>query len=157
MWGAPRHSLRLVRTSTARLRLGERGSAAYRAFVRGASDRRLELTIGSHGGLRMLMAQVAARVPGFAVKFAGELQCDLRRSDGSFSTWTIDTRSGRAVARAGPAERPALTARLSVADFVRMTAGELDPGNALLDGRLDLSGDFSVVTRLGARFGFPLG
>ena len=30
-----------------------------------------------------------------------------------------------------------------------MTAGELDAGNALLDGRLDLSGDFSVVTRLG--------
>ena len=99
------------------------------------------------------MAQVAARVPGFAVRFAGELQCDLRRTDGTLSTWTIDTRSGRAIARSGPAEAPALTVRLTVADFVRMTAGELDPGSALLDGRLDLSGDFSVVTRLGMIFG----
>ena len=135
------------------MRIGERGSAAYRSFVRGASDRRLELTLGSRAGLRMLMAQVAARAPGIAVKFAGELQCDLARSDGSVSTWTIDTRSGRAIARSGPAERPALTARLTVADFVRMTAGELDPGSALLEGRLDLAGDFSVVTRLSALFG----
>jgi hypothetical protein len=138
-----------VRTSAARVRLGERGSAAYRSFVRGSSDRRLELTIGSRAGLRMLMAQVAAQVPGFALRFAGELQCDLVRGDGRLSTWTIDTRSGRALARSGPADAPALTARLSVADFVRMTAGELDPGNALLDGRLDLKGDFSIVRLLG--------
>ena len=129
--------------------MNERGAAAYRSFVRSADDRRLERTVGSRAGLRMLMAQVAARVPGFAAKLGGELQCDLRRNDGSVSTWTLEMRGDRVVARAGPAHAPLLTARLSLADFVRMTAGELDPGNALLDGRLDLSGDFSVVTRLG--------
>lgn len=130
-------------------RAAARGTRAYRSFVRGASDRRLELTAGSRAGLRMLMSQVAARVPGFAAKLGGQFQIDLRRSDGTVTTWTLEARGDRIVARAGQARAPLLTARLSVADFVRMTAGELDPGNALLDGRLDLAGDFSVVTRLG--------
>jgi len=87
------------------------------------------------------------------VTFAGELQCELRRIDGTLRIWTIDTRSGRAVARPGAADAPALKARLTVADFVRIAGGELDAGRALLDGRLDLAGDFSVVTRLGDLFG----
>ena len=133
-------------------RLSDRGTRAFKSFVRGAGDRRLERTIGSHVGLRLLFDQVAQRVPAFAISFAGELQCDLRRSDGTLTVWTIDTRSGSAVARRGVAEQPAVTARLTVADFVRITAGQLDAGTALLDGRLDLAGDFSVVTRLGGLF-----
>jgi putative sterol carrier protein len=122
--------------------------------VRSSSDRRLELTIGTRPGLAMLFDALAARMPAFALAF-GELQCDLRRSDGSLTVWTIDTRSGSAAARRGPAERPALTARLSVANFIRIAAGELDPGRAVLDGRLDFAGDFGVVTRLTSIFRSP--
>jgi hypothetical protein len=35
----------------------------------------------------------------------------------------------------------------------RFAAGELDPGRALLEGRLDLKGDFALATRLGEMFG----
>ena len=96
----------------------------------------------------MLFAQLAARLPAFATTFAGELQCDLHRSDGSTTSWTIESGPGRAIARRGPAKRPALTARLSVADMIRIAAGELDPGRAVLEGRLDFAGDFGVMNRL---------
>jgi putative sterol carrier protein len=57
------------------------------------------------------------------------------------------------LARPGPAAAPALVLRMSVADFVRMAGGDLDPGKALLTGRLDLEGDFDVAGRLGDMFG----
>ncbi len=139
----------LVSTARLQVRLRDRGTRGFRSFVRRSGDRRLERTIGSRMGLRIVFDRIAAGVPGFAVTFAGEFQCDLRRTDGSLRTWTIDTRSGRVIARRGVADSPLVTARLSVADFVRVVGGELDPGRALLDGRLDLAGDFSVVTRLG--------
>jgi putative sterol carrier protein len=37
--------------------------------------------------------------------------------------------------------------------FVRIAAGELDPARAMLDGRLEIEGDFVVVGRLGEMFG----
>jgi hypothetical protein len=133
-------------------RLGASGSRAFKTFVRNSSDRRLELTFGTRAGLRMLFAQLAVRVPAFAATLAGELQCDLRRGDGSLTVWSIDARSGRATVRQGPAARPALTARLSVADMIRIAAGELDPGRAVLEGRLDFAGDFGLMTRLTSLF-----
>jgi hypothetical protein len=36
-----------------------------------------------------------------------------------------------------------------------MAAQELDAGKALLTGRLDLEGDFSLAQRLGEMFGQP--
>ena len=69
------------------------------------------------------------------------------------SRWTIDASAGRARAREGAATSPAVTVKLTVADFVRMAALELDPGAALLDGRLDVAGDFAVASQLGEMFG----
>jgi hypothetical protein len=137
-----------VASSVIRARLGASGSRAFKSFVRTSSDRRLELTFGTRPGLQMLFTQLAARLPPIATAFAGELQCDLHRSDGSQTSWTIESRPGRAIARRGPAQRPALTARLSVADMIRIAAGELDPGRAVLEGRLDFAGNFGVMNRL---------
>jgi len=44
---------------------------------------------------------------------------------------------------------------MGVADFVRMAARELDPGRALMTGRLDIEGDSRVAMRLGEMFGAP--
>jgi putative sterol carrier protein len=44
---------------------------------------------------------------------------------------------------------------MGLADFLRMAAGDLDAGRALLTGRLDLAGDFSLAQRLGEMFGRP--
>ena len=63
----------------------------------------------------------------------------------------------RATARPGPASAPALTLKLAVADFVRIAGRDLDPGKALLVGRLELEGDFALAARLGEMFGAPAG
>ena len=76
-----------------------------------------------------------------------------RRSDGSLTSWTIEACRGERSPAAAWQRPPALTARLSVADVIRIAAGELDPGRAVLQVRLDFAGDFGVMNRLMALFG----
>ena len=130
------------------------GEAIFQRFVRRASDRRLEQTLGSDRGLRFVFAQMArAYRPERAGGWSGDIRYELTRSDGALRTWTVACGSDRARARAGDAPSPALTIRLGVADFLRVAAGELDPTKALLSGRLDLQGDFAVAMRLASMFG----
>ena len=99
------------------------------------------------------MAQ--AYEPEMAHGFTGELQYDLRRGDGRLVQWTVRVGSQQATVRPGPAAAPALTLKMTIADFLRMAAQDLDAGKALLTGRLDLEGDFSLAQRLGEMFGQP--
>ena len=69
--------------------------------------------------------------------------------------WAVEVGPQQATARPGPAAAPALTLKLTVADFLRMAARDLDAGKALLTGRLDLEGDFALAQRLGEMFGQP--
>ena len=139
--------------SRAATRAAER---AFQTFVRASSDARLERTAGSTRGLPLVFGVMArAYDPSRAPGFRGELECDLRRADGRRTPWTLTLDGERATARPGPARAPALTLRLTVADFQRLAAGELDAGRALLTGRLDLAGDFSLAQRLGEMFGRP--
>jgi putative sterol carrier protein len=132
------------------------GRQAFRAFVRRASDPRLERTAGSDVGLRLLFAAMArAYEPGAAQGFAGEIQYDLTRADGRIVHWIVNVDRDGATARAGRAAAPALTLAMGVPDFLRIAAGELDAGRALLTGRLDLAGDFSLAQRLAQMFGRP--
>jgi hypothetical protein len=132
------------------------GEAIFQRFVRRASDRRLERTLGSDRGLRFVFAQMArAYRPDRAGGWTGDIRYDLTRSDGAQRTWTVSCRPDGARARAGAAPGPALTIRLGVTDLLRVAAGELDPVKALLSGRLDLAGDFAVAMRLASMFGQP--
>jgi alkanesulfonate monooxygenase SsuD/methylene tetrahydromethanopterin reductase-like flavin-dependent oxidoreductase (luciferase family) len=136
--------------------VAERGERAFQAFVRRSDDRRLERTAGSDRGLRVLFAAMAqAYVPEAAGGFSGELQYRLTRSDGTVVDWTVALDGERAAVRPGPASAPALKLMLGVADFVRIAGRDLDPGKALLTGRLDLEGDLAVAARLGEMFGQP--
>jgi putative sterol carrier protein len=131
-----------------------RGEAALRAWVRDADDRTLERVLARGPGLRALFSGLArAYVPERSGGFEGELAYELRASDGSVRHWTIAVTRERASARPGHADDPALTLQLPLADVARFAAGELDPGRALLEGRLDLKGDFALATRLGEMFG----
>jgi SCP-2 sterol transfer family len=135
-------------------KLQERGLRAVRGFVRRSGDRRLERTLGSERGLARLFRGAAARFsPEHADGFTGEIQFDLRRSRGETSHWFITVAHDRATAHSGTTEGPALTADLAVADAIRILASELDVGTAILEGRLDLTGDFGVAMQLGAMFG----
>ncbi len=136
--------------------LAAHGERAFRAFVRRSDDRRLERTAGSARGLKVLFGAMAqAYQPDKAAGFSGELQYDLRRSDGELVSWTVALGPERATVRPGTAAAPVLTLKLGLVDFVRLAGGELDPGKALLTGRLDMEGDLAVAARLGEMFGQP--
>jgi putative sterol carrier protein len=133
-----------------------RGRRTLEAFVRRAGDARLERLAGSDAALKLIFAAMArAYEPDKAHGFAGELEFDLRRADGRVAHWTVSIDPRRATARPGPAAAPALTLELTVADFLRIAARDLDAGRAVLTGRLDLAGDFSLAQRLGEMFGRP--
>jgi alkanesulfonate monooxygenase SsuD/methylene tetrahydromethanopterin reductase-like flavin-dependent oxidoreductase (luciferase family)/putative sterol carrier protein len=133
-----------------------RGERAFRAFVARSPDARLERTAGSGRGLRVIFgAMVQQFRPEKANGFAGEIAYELRRADGRLSWWTVAVGSDGATVRPGPPSAPALTLRMTVSDFVRMAGRDLDPGKALLTGRMDLQGDFALATRLGEMFGQP--
>jgi alkanesulfonate monooxygenase SsuD/methylene tetrahydromethanopterin reductase-like flavin-dependent oxidoreductase (luciferase family)/putative sterol carrier protein len=144
------------RLDALRRRAKEIGQQAFVAFVRRASDDRLDQTAGSSRGLAVLFGAMAqAYEPEHAGGFTGDLQYDLRRGDGRVVLWTVTVGPQRAEVRPGPAPSPALTLSMRLADFLRMAAGDLDAGRALLTGRLDLAGDFSLAQRLGEMFGRP--
>ena len=77
------------------------------------------------------------------------------RSDGELVSWTVTLGPEGATVRPGAASAPALTLKLGVVDFVRLAGGDLDPGKALLTGRLDMEGDLAIAARLGEMFGRP--
>src|SRR5512133_3613683 len=144
------------RASRVQALLAGQGERAFRAFVRRSDDRRLERTAGSNTGLRVLFGAMAqAYEPDKAAGFSGELQYDLRRSNGQLVSWTVTLGPQGATVRPGAASAPALTLKLCVVDFVRLAGGDLDPGKALLTGRLDMEGDLAIAARLGEMFGQP--
>lgn len=135
---------------------GPRGLArrCLRSFIARADDRRLERTVCSGPGLRVLFTALErAYVPARAGDLDAEVAFVLRTADGRSRPWLLSITPQRARARPGVATAPALRVILTLADLARVAAAELDPGTALLTGRLDLEGDFELATRLGALFG----
>jgi putative sterol carrier protein len=140
-------------------RLQSGGEAAFAAFVRRSGDRRIERVVGSEAGLRVLFGGMARRfVPDKANGFEGEIEYALSTTDGGVKSWVVQVTGPpqpRANARPGRAGDPRLKLSVPLADFVRMAARDLDPGKALMTGRLVLEGDFAVATQLGEMFGEP--
>ncbi|MFL5819146.1 MAG: LLM class flavin-dependent oxidoreductase [Solirubrobacteraceae bacterium] len=138
-------------------RLAERGEAAVGAFVRRSDDRRLERTIGSQAGLRVVFAGMARRfAPERARGFEGDIQYELTpRNGGPPRQWVVSISDGRARAQPGRSTDPTVTIRMALGDFVRLVGGELEPGRALMAGQLEVDGDFSVAARIGEMFGEP--
>jgi putative sterol carrier protein len=62
---------------------------------------------------------------------------------------------GRGAARARPGAGRDATATLTmeVVDLGRMAAGRLNPGVAVVTGKLDMRGDLSLLLRLGSLLG----
>ncbi len=137
-------------------RLAAHGEAALGAFVRRADDRQLERTLGSEPGLRLIFAGMTRRFrPDRAGDFEGDVQYELTPTSGAPRSWVVSIGHGRASARPGRAAAPRVTIGMDMADFARLVARELDPGRALLEGRLRLQGDVMAASRLGEMFGEP--
>jgi hypothetical protein len=144
------------RGAAVRRALEARGELAFRAFVRRSDDRRLERTVGSDAGLKVIFGAMRQQyAPERAMGFTGDIVYELRTSGGKLKTWTVTCGAEHATARPGGASDPKLTIKISLADFVRIAGRDLDPGKALIGGKMDLEGDFSVAAKLGEMFGQP--
>jgi alkanesulfonate monooxygenase SsuD/methylene tetrahydromethanopterin reductase-like flavin-dependent oxidoreductase (luciferase family)/putative sterol carrier protein len=133
--------------------LQQAGEAAFAALVRGRSDSQLERTIGSSAGRRMMFKVLEqSYVPEKAAGFEGEILYELESSHGTHH-WTVRVDAERAVAEPRRALDPAVTMRTRLPVFIRIGARELNPARAMLDGELEISGDFAVAGRLAEMFG----
>jgi alkanesulfonate monooxygenase SsuD/methylene tetrahydromethanopterin reductase-like flavin-dependent oxidoreductase (luciferase family)/putative sterol carrier protein len=127
--------------------------SAFATLVRGRSDDQLDRLMGTGPGLRVIFKGMEnAFVPEKARGFSGEILYELRGSRGT-RPWTVSIDGERALAEEREANEPAVTLRADVPVFVRIAAGELDPAKAMLEGTLEIEGDFALVGRLGEMFG----
>ncbi len=139
--------------ASARELVARAGESGLAALVRNRSDAQLHRLFDRGPGLPIIFKGMErAFLPEKAKGFEGEVEYELRGRDGA-RTWTVRIAGGRAVARRGPAGDPAVTLRASVPDFVRMAAREAFPPKLLLEGALEIEGDFAVAGRLGEMFG----
>jgi putative sterol carrier protein len=130
----------------------QRGSFQRRAVAK-ASDKQLELTAGTKIGTRLLFKAMEKMYrPEKAGNFRGEIQLTLGTPHGD-EIWTLDCQGDRAVARRGEANEAKLRVGASLVDFIRIGTGNADPAAALIEGRLEVKGDFEAAAKLGEMFG----
>jgi putative sterol carrier protein len=138
--------------------LAERGERAFEAFVARSDDRRLERTLGTNPGLRVIFGAMAQRFdPSRAEGFEGAIQYELTDAGGGIKPWVLEIHGHRARARPGRGERPAVTLSVGLSDFLRIAGRDLEPGKALMLGAMRVEGDFGVLARLSEMFGRPSG
>jgi alkanesulfonate monooxygenase SsuD/methylene tetrahydromethanopterin reductase-like flavin-dependent oxidoreductase (luciferase family)/putative sterol carrier protein len=134
-------------------RLQDAGESAFAAFVRKRTDAQLERTLGSGPGMRLIFKGMErAFVPEKAQGFTGEVQYQLSGRNGGRS-WVVRIADGRAVAEQGTASNPVVTFKTSIPIFARLASQEMHPAKAMMEGQLEVSGDFEAAARLGEMFG----
>ncbi|HKP89564.1 MAG TPA: LLM class flavin-dependent oxidoreductase [Thermoleophilaceae bacterium] len=158
----PAYEMRAMRERTAAgsnggaslaTRVNRAAENAFAAFIRGRSDDQLDRLMGTSAGLRIAFGGMErAFVPENSGGFRGTIQWELEGSRGR-KTWHVAVDDGRARARPGAVEDPKVTMRMSVPMFARVLAREVDPAKAMLEGRLSVTGDFAVASRIGPMFG----
>jgi len=137
---------------------GPRGQSAraespLAPFVRGKSDEELSEAFGSDDAVQMIFAGMqAAFVPARAEGFSGAIQYELE-VNGSVHAWAMTITDGTARATPGRADTPKLIVRSTLPVFLRVAAGEINGGLALMEGKIALKGDLGVAARLGEMFG----
>jgi alkanesulfonate monooxygenase SsuD/methylene tetrahydromethanopterin reductase-like flavin-dependent oxidoreductase (luciferase family)/putative sterol carrier protein len=135
-------------------RLREAGESAFAAFVRGRSDAQLERTLGSGPGLRLMFKGMErAFVPEKARGFDGEAQYELTGSHNGTHEWIVRVGGNHVTVVPGRAAQPVVTLRMSVPVFARIAAQEMHPAKAMMEGQLQVEGDFEAAARLGEMFG----
>jgi putative sterol carrier protein len=135
-------------------RIRDAGESALGAFVRGRTDAQLSRTLGSGPGLRMMFKGMErAFIPEKANGFAGEVQYELSGTRNGQGEWVVRIEGDRATVAPGRAAQPLITMRMSVPVFARIAARELHPGKAMMEGQLELEGDFEAAARVGEMFG----
>jgi hypothetical protein len=132
------------------------GEAAFAALVRGRTDQQLHRLFDRGPGLPvMFKGMERAFEPERARGYEGEVQYELQGREG-MRRFVVKIADGRARASEGTAVEPAVTLRMGVPAFVRIAAREAYPPRLLMNGELEIEGDFEVAARLGEMFGAPI-
>lgn len=133
---------------------GRRSGAALATVLDRGSPAVVRWTVASEAAMLVVFRGMARSLKGAARSgdLRGDLQFDLVGPRGSRRAWTVSAGPTRAVARRGPSGAPTLVLRTTPDDLLRLVAGHLDAGDALLDGRLDLEGDLALAVRMGDLF-----
>ena len=142
----------------ARRSLQRRGQEALARFVRGASDEQLERRFGNQVAQRAIFTGMARQFePKLAFGFEGDIAYELAHHGDSKppARWTVRVRDDGASVLSGVAGAPAVTFRLSVPDFARLIAEEVDPQELLFAGRFEISVDLGLAMRVPEMFGAP--
>lgn len=156
----PRPNLSQVVTAArghARDAVRTRSQALLARQVRHAGEEQIDRRFGSPASQRVLFGAMARQFrPDMASGFEGRIGYELTRVGGGVDEWTMHVRGGKARAVHGPIEGdPDVRVRISLTDFVRVAAGTLNPGAALLDGRIVFEGNLQVALRHSEMFGGP--
>jgi hypothetical protein len=142
----------------ARRSLRQVGVRALAKLVHGASDEQLEGRFGNDFAQRAIFNGMARQFePKFAQGFEGDIAYELVHHGNSRppSRWTVRVQDDEAVVVPGRGGSPAITFRLSVPDFARLAAEEIDPQRLLFAGRFSVEGDLNLATRVPEMFGAP--
>ena len=142
----------------ARRSLEKQGQEAVARLVRGASDEQLERRFGNPLAQRAIFAGMVRQFdPRFAFGFEGDILYELDHAGNGKPTarWTIRIEDSRATALPGRNGDPAVRLKLSIPDFARLIAEEVDPQELFFSGRFHVEGDFQVISRLPEMFGQP--
>jgi alkanesulfonate monooxygenase SsuD/methylene tetrahydromethanopterin reductase-like flavin-dependent oxidoreductase (luciferase family) len=142
----------------ARRSLQRGGQGALARLVRGASDAQLERRFGSDFAQRAVFTGMARQFePKFAFGFEGDIAYELAHygNGKTPSRWTVRVRDGAAAVVPGIEGSPAITFKLSVPDFARLIAEEVEPQELLFSGRFGVDGDLTLATRVPEMFGAP--
>ncbi|MER6948657.1 LLM class flavin-dependent oxidoreductase [Nonomuraea sp. NPDC000554] len=89
--------------------------------------------------------------PARAAGFRGLIEFRL----GPRATWTVAISGDRARARPGHARNARLTLSMPAADLLRILAGTSNPAALLVSGRLKVTGDVALASRVPEMFGAP--
>lgn len=137
-----------------------RAAGRYRArqgfyrLVHGRTDEQIEHRFGPTAQRLFFTGMARVYDPAAVPGFKGALEFRLIR-EGTAAPWTIEVRNGRARARPGPPADPVLTLEVRTADFLRVLAGDANPAKLIMDGKMQLRGDFELAPRLSEMFGGP--
>ncbi len=129
---------------------------AFSRLVRGASDAQLERRFGASTAQRALFSGMARQFdPKFAFGFEGDIVYELSHHGNGRAPdrWTVRVAGHSAEVLPGGNGSAAVKLSLSVPDFARVAAEEVDPQELIFDGRFGIEGDLHLASRLSEMFG----
>jgi putative sterol carrier protein len=84
---------------------------------------------------------------------SSEVQYELSEARNGRGDWVVRIAGDQVTTEPGRTANPVVTMRMSVPVFARIAARELHPGKALIEGQMQVEGDYAAAARLGEMFG----